>query len=123
LFSADDRDSNPTPALFSSRSNEVLTTGQDLRLPIPSGDDDEPPALAAGPSDSPMAFQQQQQHPSNFFNASIDSVEDDDDDVEKRGRRTSKLSDLFDKKRRPDRKRWKDKQGLKAFLPPRRSLQ
>jgi len=59
----------------------------------------------------------------NYWGASIDSVEDEDEEADKRnggvsgnvtsgGRRASKLSDLFtDKKRRPDRKRWKDKQG------------
>jgi hypothetical protein len=104
---------------FLFRSNEVLTPGQDLRLPIPTGYDDETSARRG--SDSSLTLQQQQPPPSsNFFNASIDSVEDEEDDVEKRangvGRRTSKLSDLFDKKRRPDRKRWKDKQGLKQLL-------
>jgi hypothetical protein len=62
--------------------------------------------------------QQQPQPASHFFHASIDSAEEEEEEVgvERRGdaaavRRASKLSDLFDKKRRPDRKRWKDKQG------------
>ena len=99
---------------FPLRSNEILNGGHDLRLPPLSGLDDG--AIRRG-SDSSVIFQHQP--PANFFAASIDSVEDEDEEVDKRnggaasglGRRTSKLSDLFDKKRRPDKKRWKDKQG------------
>ena len=77
-----------------------------MRLPIPTGFDDDEGRRGY---DSHHAS-------SNFFNASIDSVEEEDCDVDRGvnggGRRTSKLSDLFEKKRRPDKKRWKDKQGL-----------
>ena len=57
----------------------------------------------------------------NFFGASIDSVTDDDDSDRRgslagsSGRRGSRLADLLDKRRNPEKKkRKKDKQGLRS---------
>ena len=97
---------------FLPRSNEVLT-GQDLRSPAPDQNHRRLSDASLNPASALWSANVD-------WGASVDSVEDDDDAetgnvnvVCNGARRSSRLSDLFDRnrQRRPDKKRWKDKQG------------
>ena len=101
------------PVALSSSPEEAVSSGggavyDDSKL-YPPGEAG-PVSLLRRLSDSNL--------PGTFFGASIDSVTDDDDSDRRgslagsSGRRGSRLADLLDKKRNPEKKkRKKDKQG------------